>query len=141
MVDPDKPEKKQEQEQDNFEKERQAALGIVSQLVRYAPTGGSLWIFGSFIKDRDWPSAVITFPIMVIMVAWSAYSKGFLLKIQERMDEEGRKGADSLIQQVQKLDSAIREAIKLLKIVRVMNYLVYLDIAKSEQMQFGEKQQ
>ena len=112
MVDPDKPEKKQEQEQDNFEKERKAALGWISQLVRYAPTGGSLWIFGSFIKDGDWLSAVITFPIMVIMVAWSAYSKGFLLKVQERMDEEGRKGAESLIQQVQKLDSAIREAIK-----------------------------
>lgn len=112
MTAQNKPEKQQEQAQDNFQKERKAALGWISQLVRYAPTGGSLWIFGSFIKNQDWLSAVITFPIMVIMVAWSAYSKGFLLKVQKRMDEEGRKGADSLINQFQKLDSAIKEAIK-----------------------------
>lgn len=112
MVNPSEPEKKQEQEKENFEKEHTTALGVISQLVRYAPTGGSLWIFGSFIKNQDWLNAVITFPIMVIMVAWSAYSKGFLLKVQERMDEEGKKGAESLIQQVQKLDNALKEAIK-----------------------------
>ena len=104
MVEPSEPEKKQEQEKDNFEKEHKAALSIVSQLVRYVPTGGSLWIFGSFIKNQDWLSAVITFPIMVIMVAWSAYSKGFLFQIQEKMNFEGKKGAETLIQQVQKLD-------------------------------------
>ncbi len=104
MVEPEEPEKKQEQEKDNLEKEHKAALGIVSQLVRYVPTGGSLWIFGSFILNQDWRSAVITFPIMVIMVAWSAYSKGFLLQIQERMDNDGKKGAEFLIQQVQKLN-------------------------------------
>ncbi len=92
MVEPSEPEKKQEQEKVMNEKEHKAALGIVSQLVRYVPTGGSLWIFGSFILNQDWRAAVITFPIMMIMVAWSAYSKGFLLQIQER--------AESLIQQV-----------------------------------------
>lgn len=76
------------------------------------PTGGSLWIFGSFLKNQDWLSAFITFPIMVIMVAWSAYSKSFLLKVQERMGEIGKKDADSLINQFQKFDSAIKEAIK-----------------------------
>ena len=111
MVNPAEPEKKQEQE-GNFAQEHRAALGFISQLVRFAPTGGSLWIFGSFIKNQDWLSAVITFPIMIIMVAWSAYSKGFLLRVQERMDEEGKKGAESLIQQGQKLDRAIKEAIK-----------------------------
>ena len=50
------------------EKKHQAALGIVAQLVRYVPTGGSLGIFGFFIKNQDWPAVVITFPIMVIMV-------------------------------------------------------------------------
>ena len=104
MVKPSEPEKKQEQNKDNFEKEHKASLGIASQLARYVPTGGSLWIFGSFIKNQDWLSAIITFPIMVIMVAWSASSKDFLLQIQERMDLEGKKGARSLIQQVQKLD-------------------------------------
>ena len=104
MVEPSEPEKKQEQEKENFEKEHKTALGIGSQLVRYLPTGGSLWIFGSFILNQDWRAALITFPIMVIMVAWSAYSKGFLLQIQERMDLKGKKGASSLIQQVQKLN-------------------------------------
>ena len=110
MVEPSKLEKKKEQEKDNFKKEHQTALGIVFQLVRYVPQthsrlsrvlarrsahtccGGSLWILGSFIKNQDWLSAIITFPIMVIMVAWTAYSKGFLLQIQKR--------AESLIQQV-----------------------------------------
>ena len=79
------------------EKEHKAALSIVSQLVRYVPAGGSLWIFGSFILNRDWRAAVITFPIMVIMVVWSAYSKGFLLQIQKRMNDDG-KSAESLQQ-------------------------------------------
>ena len=112
MTNSSESDKKPDQEKGNFDKEYQASLGFISQLVRFAPTGGSLWIFGSFIKNQDWLSAVITFPLMVIMVAWSAYSKGFLLRIQEKMDEEGKKGAESLIKQVQKLDSAIKEAIK-----------------------------
>ncbi|MEL7408235.1 MAG: GUN4 domain-containing protein [Cyanobacteria bacterium J06558_2] len=115
MTEPDKRENKQEQDKDNkdnFEKERQASLGFISQLVRYAPTGGSLWIFGSFIKDQDWLNTVIAFPITAIMVAWSACSEGFLLQLQHRMNEEGKKGADSLINRFQKLDSAIKEAIK-----------------------------
>ena len=95
MVKPFEPEKKQQE--DNFEKEHKTALGIVFQLVRYIPTGASLWIFGSFILNQDWRAAVITFPIMVIMVAWSVYSKGFLLQIQERTDLSSK----SLIQQVQ----------------------------------------
>ena len=66
--------------------------------------GGSLWIFVSFIKNQDWRAAVITFPIMVIMIAWSAYSKGFLLQIQQRMNLQSKKGKISLIQRVQKLD-------------------------------------
>ena len=104
------------------DKKHKVDLSIVSQLVRYVPQtrmrlsralarlfahtccGGSLWIFGSFIKNQDWQAAVITFPIMVIMVVWSAYSKGFLLQIQERMDLKGKKAAESLIQPVQKLD-------------------------------------
>ena len=112
MVKPSEPEKKQEQKKDDFEKEHKGALGIVSQLVRYVPTGGSLWIFGTFIKNQDWLNAVITFPIMVIMVAWSAYSKGFLIQIKEKMENEGKKGAESVINQCQKLNSAIKEAIK-----------------------------
>lgn len=105
-------EQNSEKAKDNFERERKASLGFISQLVRFAPTGGSLWIFGSFIKDQDWLNAVITFPLMVIMVAWSAYSEGFLLKIQERMGEEGQKNAESLIEQLQKLNRAIQESIK-----------------------------
>ena len=114
MIAPSEPEKKQEKEKEkgNFEEERKASLGFISQLVRYAPTGGSLWILGSFIKEQDWLSTLITFPLMVIMVAWSAYSKSFLLRIQEIMEEEGKKGADSLIARWQRLDSAIKESIK-----------------------------
>ncbi|MGK7897714.1 MAG: hypothetical protein AB4372_29880 [Xenococcus sp. (in: cyanobacteria)] len=112
MTNSSEPENKQKKEKGDFDKERQASLGFISQLVRFAPTGGSLWIFGSFIKDQDWLSAIITFPIMVIMVAWSAYSKSFLLKVQERMGEIGKKDADSLINQFQKFDSAIKETIK-----------------------------
>lgn len=37
MVKPEEPDKKQEQKKDNFNKEHKAALGIVSQLVRYVP--------------------------------------------------------------------------------------------------------
>lgn len=112
MADPDKSGQKPEQENDKFKKEREGSLAFVSQLFRYVPTGGSLWIFASFVRSQEWVSAVITFPIMVIMVAWSAYSKGFLLRVQERMNEEGKKGADTLINKVQQLDSAIKEAIK-----------------------------
>ncbi len=114
MNNPVESEEKQEKkkENSNFQQEHEKSLGLISQLVRYAPTGGSLWILGSFIKEQDWLSTLITFPLMVIMVAWSAYSKSFLLKIQERMKERGKEDADSLMAQFQKLDSAIKEAIK-----------------------------
>lgn len=114
MTDPVEPEKKQEPEKEksDFEKEREASLGFISELVRYAPTGGSLWIFGSFIKEEKWLSALITFPIMVIMVAWSAYYKSFLLRIKEVYSERGKQDVDSLMEQIQNLDRAIKEAIK-----------------------------
>ena len=60
-----------------------------------------MWIFGSFIRSQDWLSAAITFPIMVIMLAWSVYSKGFLLQIQEKTNLESQKNAESLVQQAQ----------------------------------------
>ena len=104
MIEPSKPEKKQEQFKDNFESEHKATLGIVFQLVRYVLTGASLWIFSSFILNQDWLSAAITFAIAAIMVAWSAQGKGFLLQIQEKMNIEGRKGTELKIQQAQKLD-------------------------------------
>ena len=124
MIEPSEPEKKREQEKDNSKKEHKA-VGIVSQLVRYVPLRSfasvlrpsrlaticrysvcsvSLWIFGSFILNQDWRAAAITFPIVVIMVAWSAYPKDFLLQIQERMDLKRKKGAESPIQQVRSLD-------------------------------------
>ncbi len=111
---PVEPEKKQEKEKekDDFENERKASLGVISQLVRYAPTGGSIGLITSFILDNELLKALFTFPFMVGAVAWSAYSKSFLLKIQERMGEIGKRDADSLITQFQKLDSAIKETIK-----------------------------
>ncbi|MDJ0747230.1 MAG: GUN4 domain-containing protein [Xenococcaceae cyanobacterium MO_167.B27] len=114
MSNPVEPEKKQEKEKekDDFEKERKASLGFISQLVRYAPTGGSIGLIASFILDNEVLKALFTFPFMVGAVAWAAYSKSFLLRIQEIMEEEGKKGAESLIAQLQKLDSAIKEAIK-----------------------------
>ena len=98
-----------EKKQQEFDKEHKAALGIIPQLVRYAPTGASLWIFGSFILNQDWLNAVITFPIAVIMVAWSTYSKDLLLQIQEKMDLSGKKNAEALIQ-LQKLNLNFRIA-------------------------------
>ena len=73
--------------------------------VRFAHTccGGSLGIFSYFILNQNWLGAVITFPIMVIMLVWSAYSKGFLLQIQRRMNLSG-KSAEFLVRQVQKLN-------------------------------------
>lgn len=81
MVEP-KIENKQDRE-DNFPKEHQAALGMVFQLVRYLSCVGSLWIFGSFVSDRDWLGAAVTFPIMLVMLACT-YSQEFLLQIQTR---------------------------------------------------------
>ena len=104
MVEPSKSKKKQEQFQDNFKSEHKVVLKIVFQLVRYVPTGASLGIFGSFVLNQDWLNAAITFPIVVMMVAWSAFGKGFLLQIQERMNIEGKKNAELKIQQAQKLD-------------------------------------
>ena len=116
MSNPAKPEKKQkkkkEKKKDDFEKEYKASLGFISQLVRYAPTGGSIGLITSFILGNEVLKALFTFPFMVGAVAWAAYSKSFLLQIQEIMEEKGKEDAISLKKQLQKLDSAIREAIK-----------------------------
>ena len=107
MVEPSKPEKKQEQEKITNEKEDKTDLGVVSQLIQYVPRrhsrsssalarrfayvccGASLWIFGFFILNQDWLKAAIVFPVMVIMVAWSAYSRDFWLQVQQTADFSG----------------------------------------------------
>ena len=99
-------------EPNNSNQESNTSLGFISQLVRFAPTGGSIGLIASFILDSELLKALFTFPFTVAAVAWAAYSKGFLLKVEERMSEIGKKDADSLIQQFQKLDSAIKETIK-----------------------------
>lgn len=89
MLEPNKLEKKQERK-NNFPQEHLAALGLGLYLVRYLPCIVSLWIFASFISNSNWLGAAITFPVILMMLAWAAYCRRFSLQIQKQMNSGKR---------------------------------------------------
>ena len=105
-------EKGDESEKSRFENEEKATLGFFGNLVRYSPTGGSIGLIISFILGNELLNALFTFPFMIGAVAWAAYSKSFLLQIKEIYEKRGKDDANTLIAQMEKLDKAIKEAIK-----------------------------
>ena len=93
----------------NFENERKATLGFFGNLLRYSPTGGSIGLVLNFVLNNELLNALFTFPFMIGAVAWAAYSKSFLLQIQEIYDQRGKDDANSLIAQVERLDKVIKK--------------------------------
>jgi predicted NACHT family NTPase len=52
--------------------------------------------------------ALITFPLTGLAVAWAAYSKGFLAKLQTLYEGRGDKDAESLVNWQDKLDQTVK---------------------------------
>jgi predicted NACHT family NTPase len=77
-------------------------------LIQWFPLGSSGWLLVSFIKDSQIMQALITFPLTGLAVAWAAYSKGFLAKLQTIYESRGDKDAESLVNWQDKLDQAIK---------------------------------
>ncbi|MEB3190856.1 MAG: GUN4 domain-containing protein [Snowella sp.] len=77
-------------------------------LIQWFPLGSSGWLLVSFIKDSQIMQALITFPLTGLAVAWAAYSKGFLAKLQTLYEGRGDKDAESLVNWQDKLDQAIK---------------------------------
>jgi hypothetical protein len=77
-------------------------------LIQWFPLGSSGWLLVSFIKDSQIMQALITFPLTGLAVAWAAYSKGFLAKLQTIYEGRGDKDAESFVNWQDKLDQAIK---------------------------------
>ena len=77
-------------------------------LIQWFPLGSSGWLLVSFIKDSQIMQALITFPLTGFAVAWAAYSKGFLTKLQTIYEGRGDKDAESLVNWQDKLDQAVK---------------------------------
>ncbi|MFM6492685.1 MAG: GUN4 domain-containing protein [Microcystis panniformis] len=77
-------------------------------LIQWFPLGSSGWLLVSLIKDSQIMQALITFPLTGLAVAWAAYSKGFLAKLQTLYESRGDKDAESLVNWQDKLDQAIK---------------------------------
>lgn len=77
-------------------------------LIQWFPMGSSSWLLFSFLKDSQITQALITFPLTALSVAWAAYSKGFLAKVQSIYEERGDKDATNLVAWQDKLDQAIK---------------------------------
>ena len=77
-------------------------------LIQWFPLGSSGWLLVSFIKDSQITQALITFPLTGLAVAWAAYSKGFLAKLQTIYEGRGDKDAESLVNWQDKLDQSVK---------------------------------
>jgi hypothetical protein len=77
-------------------------------LIQWFPLGSSGWLLVSFIKDSQITEALITFPLTGFAVAWAAYSKGFLAKLQTIYEGRGDKDAESFVNWQDKLDQTVK---------------------------------
>jgi hypothetical protein len=77
-------------------------------LIQWFPLGSSVGLLASFIQNSQITQALIIFPLTVLSVAWSAYSKGFLARVQSIYEERGDKDATNLVAWQDKLDQAVR---------------------------------
>lgn len=112
MTAPNKPEKEQKQERDNFEQERQTARqvfqGAAQIFIRWLPLGGSGFAFISLLLKQEWFIAVLIFPLMIVAVFWAAFTKGFLSRIDEISENTGKQGANALAKFIQSTIEAIK---------------------------------
>ncbi|PZV26519.1 MAG: GUN4 domain-containing protein [Snowella sp.] len=109
----DKEESKSEKQQDTSDlaspaKTQKWLNNVTITLIQWFPLGSSGWLLVSFIKDSHIMQALITFPLTSLAVAWTAYSKGFLAKLQAIYEGRGDKDAESLVNWQEKLDQAIK---------------------------------
>ena len=77
-------------------------------LIQWFPLGSSGWLLFSFLKDSQITQALVTFPLTALSVAWVAYSKGFLAKVQSIYEERGNKDATNLVAWQDKLDQSVK---------------------------------
>ena len=77
-------------------------------LIQWFPLGSSGWLLVSFLKDSQIMQALIAFPLTGLAVAWAAYSKGFLAKLQTIYEGRGDKDAESLVNWQDKLDQSVK---------------------------------
>ncbi|MGB3694030.1 MAG: GUN4 domain-containing protein [Spirulinaceae cyanobacterium] len=84
----------------------------VKSLVQFAPVGGSIVVFFSFLLQQQWVLVLITFPATILAVIWAAYSESVLTRFYEIYKERGAKDVDSLMAWIEQTDQAIKETIK-----------------------------
>ncbi|MDJ1182357.1 GUN4 domain-containing protein [Roseofilum casamattae] len=65
--------------------------------VRWMPLVGSSSALVIFLRQQDWLMALLLFPVNIITVIWSAYSKSFLRTLAKIYEERGEEDAKGLV--------------------------------------------
>jgi predicted NACHT family NTPase len=81
---------------------------VTLTIIQWFPLGSSGWLLFSFLQNSQITQALITFPLTALSVAWAAYSKGFLARVQSIYEERGDKDATNLVAWQDKLDQAVK---------------------------------
>ena len=96
----EKPEN-QKQEKSYFDGDEKTARQFINKgaqtLIRWMPLGGSGGFLISFLLKQQWLMALAMFPIMIVTVAWAAFTESFLTKIQAYAQEFGEHGANLFV--------------------------------------------
>jgi hypothetical protein len=79
----------------------------IQSFVQWSPLGGSSWMFIHFLLRQEWLVSLIMFPVLVVTIAWAAFSEGFLARWQEIWSDRGRKDADHLMDWLTTLGDAL----------------------------------
>ena len=95
-----------------FEEDQKQAKKFINKsaetIVRLFPLGGSTGITLSLICNQDWLMVAVMFPIMVVTVAWAAFSEGFLVTIQNNATELGQHSGNVFVAWIKAIYLAIR---------------------------------
>ena len=96
----------------SFSEDQKTAKKFINKtaetIVRLFPLGGSTAITLSLIRNQDWLMVGLMFPIMVVTVAWAAFSEGFLLTIQENATELGKNSGNAFTTWIKAIYLTIR---------------------------------
>ena len=72
---------------------RKIVQGFAQALIQSMPLAGSGSLLISFLSKQEWLMAIITFPVMMVTVAWAAYTKSFLEQLEEEYKKRAKEDA------------------------------------------------
>ena len=80
----------------------------LQDFIKWFPTGVGVGATGHFAIAQHWKEAVISSMVTAGLSLWAKFSTGFMEKLEEGVNERGKKTADSLLKQAATLPEKVR---------------------------------